>query len=199
MTTRITAVLVALLSVLLSACDGGDKADEASMPASELKVIKQVPAFSGVNFDGRTIADGDLRGKVWMAYFFFTSCGGPCPKMSSLASVLNTQFADESDFRIVSFTVDPRNDTRDVLAKYAVRYGATPEKWHFLRMSADSVANVATRGFMQAASPDDPSLHGTKFMLVDRQGRIRGFFGQEEEDVNKLRAAINALLRANDE
>ncbi len=200
MITRTAAVLVVAAMMLLSACDGGgNEAEKPMLPASELRIIKDVPEFSGVNFDGRTIANSDLRGKVWFAYFFFTSCGGPCPKMSSLASVLNTQFAGESDFRIVSFTVDPRNDTRQVLAKYAVRYGATPEKWHFLRMSADSVANVATRGFMQAASPDDPSLHGTKFMLVDREGRIRGFFGQEEEEVNKLRAAINTLLRANDE
>lgn len=194
------ATVLIVLALLLSACSNGEEnARHAIVPESELRAIKAVPDFSGVNFDGKTITGQDMRGKVWMAYFFFTSCGGPCPKMSSIASVLNTQFKDEKDFRIVSFTVDPRNDSPAVLAKYGVRYGAKPERWHFLRMSADSVANVATKGFMQAASPDDPSLHGTKFMLVDRKGEIRGFFGQEEEEVNKLRAAINTLLRANDE
>ncbi len=198
MITRKAATFFVIAAFLLSAC-GGNEAKEAMLPGSELRVIKDVPDFSGINFDGRTITNNNLRGKVWFAYFFFSSCGGPCPKMSSIASVLNTQFAGEPDFRIVSFTVDPRNDTPEVLAKYGVRYGAKPEKWHFLRMSADSVANVATRGFMQAASPDDPSLHGTKFMLVDRKGQIRGFFGQDEAEIDKLRVAINTLLRANDE
>lgn len=184
---------LALLLVLGQAC-GGNGQPQTSV--DDLKVYKDVPEFSGVNFDGSTITDEALEGKVWVAYFFFTSCSGPCPKMSSVASVLNYEYRDNADFRTVSFTVDPRHDTPAVLKKYAVRYGATPEKWPFIRMSADSVSNLAVRGFMQSASPDDPSLHGTKFMLVDRQGNIRGFFGYEEQDVNALRAAIDALLEA---
>lgn len=187
-------ILLSLLCCLVLAQACSDEAGRETMPVSDLPVIKEVPEFRGVNFDGSTVTDEDLRGKVWVAYFFFTSCSGPCPLMSSQASVLNTQFAGESDFRIVSFTVDPRHDTPEVLHKYAVRYGARADKWHFLRMSADSVTNVATQGFMQAASPDDPSLHGTKYMLVDRQGKIRGFFGQDDEEMNRLRAAIRTLL-----
>src|ERR1700754_571811 len=106
MIARNAAVLAfTIVCLLLSACGGGE-ADRNMMPVSELKAIKTVPDFSGVSFDGRTVMGADMRGRVWIAYFFFTSCGGPCPKMSSLASVLNTQFADERDFRIVSFTVD---------------------------------------------------------------------------------------------
>lgn len=188
----IVLVLVSFM-ILMQAC-GGNGNGESHTSVSDLKVYKAVPEFSGVNFDGSTITGEAMKGKVWVAYFFFTSCGGPCPKMSSVASVLNDEYRSNQDFGIVSFTVDPRHDTPAVLQKYAVRYGATPGKWPFVRMSADSVSNLAIRGFMQSASPDDPSLHGTKFMLVDRQGNIRGFFSYEEQGVNELRSAIDALL-----
>lgn len=188
----ILPVLVSFV-ILIQAC-GGNGSGGSQTSVSDLKVYKSVPDFSGVNFDGSTITGEAMKGKVWIAYFFFTSCSGPCPKMSSVASVLNDEYRRNSDFRIVSFTVDPRHDTPAVLQKYAVRYGATAAKWPFVRMSADSVSNLAVRGFMQSASPDDPSLHGTKFMLVDRQGNIRGFFSYEEQGVNDLRSAIDALL-----
>lgn len=181
-------------TALLYAC-GGSGTEQERQPAVSLKVVKTVPDFAGVNVEKRVVTQEDMRGKVWVAYFFFTSCSGPCPAMSSIASVLNYEYKKNPDFCLVSFTVDPKHDTPEVLGKYGVRYGATPEKWHFLRMSADSVTNVATKGFMQAASPDDPSLHGTKFMLVDKKGNIRGFFGQEEQQVNDLRAAIDTLLK----
>lgn len=188
----IVPVLVSFV-ILMQAC-GGNGSGEPHTAVSDLKVYKSVPEFSGLNFDGSPITGEVMKGKVWVAYFFFTSCSGPCPKMSSVASVLNDEYRSNPDFRIVSFTVDPRHDTPAVLQKYAVRYGATAAKWPFVRMSADSVSNLAVRGFMQSASPEDPSLHGTKFMLVDRQGNIRGFFNYEEQGVNALRSAIDALL-----
>lgn len=192
---RFVIALLCFISVSMLYSCGSSGTEEERRSVLNLKIAKPVPDFAGVNVENHTITQSDVRGKVWVAYFFFTSCSGPCPAMTSIASVLNYEYKNNPEFCIVSFTVDPRHDTPEVMGKYGVRYGATPNKWHFLRMSADSVSNIATKGFMQAASPDDPSLHGTKFMVVDKKGNIRGFFGQEEQQVNDLRAAIDLLLK----
>lgn len=194
MTTKGTQLLLATLAavtLVLAAC----QSRQETVEVGELPEIKAAPDFSSVNFDGRTVSRRDLDGKVYIAYFFFTSCGGPCPVMNSKANVLQAEFAGEKDFRIVGFTVDPDNDSVKQLARYAERYSAKPGVWSMLRNEKPVVAELASKGYMMGDA-DVPAMHSTRFALVDRQGMIRGYYdGMDDAKVAELRAAIEKLLQ----
>lgn len=154
----------------------------ASVPAATgpLPVIAQVPDFTLTERSGRPLGRADLLGKVWTANFLFTNCSGPCPTLSlRMRSVEQSVLADPSlaDVRMVSFTLDPANDTVEVLRAYADKYEADPQRWWFVT-GADERAmhELVKKGFLQAvarATADGTIVHSTYFVLVDRVGRIR--------------------------
>jgi protein SCO1/2 len=114
--------------------------------------------------------------------------------MNSKANVLQAEYADEDDFRIAGFSVDPETDTVERLSKYAERYSAKPGKWSMMRNDREVVADLASNGFMMGDAKV-PALHSTRFALVDRKGMIRGYYdGMDDAKVEELRAAIDHLL-----
>ncbi len=162
----------------------------------ELPEFFPAPSFHGVTAEGQTFSTDQLRGKLYVVSFFFTSCTGPCPVMNSRLSVLQSIFADVPSVCFVSITVDPQRDTLPVLKHYAQRYAAKPGRWYFVRMSSDSVEWLATKGFRVPGSAKDPNLHSTRFILVDQKGIVRGFFSATDaEEFKKLEQAIRLLLR----
>jgi protein SCO1/2 len=186
--TRYGLMLLATLFVI-SCQESDDRPVVSSLPE-----IKDVPQFAFTNFDGSTVTNRDLEGSVYIAYFFFTSCGGPCPIMNSTANVLQADYADHGDFRIIGFSVDPERDDVARLAKYAERYSARPGTWFMARSGIDTVSALASKGFMMGDA-NVPAMHSTRFALVDRHGVIRGYYdGLDEKNVRELRAAIDYLL-----
>lgn len=172
-----------------------------------LPVLGGVPDFSFTERSGRTVARADLTGQVWIADFIFTRCAGPCPAMSAQLAQLQRSLAPSGPVRLVSFTVDPDHDTPAVLTEYADRFGASAERWWFLTGKKESIYTMATQGFHLAVQenpsetrlPDQgPFMHSTRFVLVDRQGRIRGYYSSEDNDVlSRLLGDIGILLREN--
>jgi protein SCO1/2 len=104
------------------------------------------------------------------------------------------------EVRLVSFTVDPYNDTPEVLAAYARRYGADPERWLFLTGEPEAIQQLSVSGFKLALDPTsgsevEPITHSSRFVLIDRQGRIRGYYGMDEADaLDRLVADALKLL-----
>lgn len=158
-----------------------------------MPVYGRVPAFvltsqTGAAFDSKT-----LEGKIWVADFFFTTCMGPCPRMSALMHSVQKRIADLPDVRLVSFSVDPQHDTPPVLAAYAQRFRADPSRW-FLLTGSQTTLNALDRDAFKMGNVDGAFQHSTLFALVDRQGRIRGYFHTEDgESLDPLIAAIRAL------
>ncbi len=150
------------------------------------------PAFELTERSGRTVSSAELAGKVWVADFIFTTCAGPCPLMSTHMAGLQRATAG-MDVPLVSFTVDPERDTPEVLTEYAGRYKADPERWLFLTGPKQALYDMIQKGFLLAVG--DGSLteggapgpgiitHSVKFVLVDQQGRIRGYYSGEEANV----------------
>jgi protein SCO1/2 len=122
-----------------------------------------------------------LRGKVWVADFIFTNCAGPCPRMSAQMRHVDTALRDLKDLRLVSFTVDPARDSPAVLAKYAEHYQAEPGIWYFLTGSQQDLHHLARNVFMLGDVNGDLQ-HSTRFVLVDRKSRVRGYYLTSEED-----------------
>lgn len=176
-------------------------------PAEEAPpVLAALPDFRFAERGGREIGLADLRGKVWVADFFFTSCPGPCPILTAKMKALQDALADEPDARLVSFTIDPGRDTSEKLREYADRHGADPERWLFLRSEdEETMLRFSAEGFKLAAGKviageegtgaDDP-FHSQRFSLVDREGRVRGSYDTLREGYREdLLRDLRALLR----
>ncbi|HTX18765.1 MAG TPA: SCO family protein [Bacteroidota bacterium] len=155
---------------------------------SLLPKLSVVPDFTLVERSGEKIPLSDLKGKVWIADFIFTNCGGSCPIMSSTMSSLQEQLKDRKNILLVSFTVDPERDTPQVLREYADLYKASPSRWLFLTGEKEKIDYLTREGFHLASvkdstSPAEPIIHSTMFVLVDREGVIRGYYDSSEESV----------------
>ena len=108
---------------------------------------------------------------------------------------LQSNLSSEEGLRLVSISVDPEFDTQEVLAKYAARYGAVEGRWFFMTGDKTAIHSLAKSGFL-VGGVDDVTLHTTRFVLVDRQGRVRGYYSSSDEDeLRKLQNEARALLR----
>ena len=119
--------------------------------------------------------------------------------MTSRMAALNQALGGKTkDVGLVSITVDPEYDTPEVLKEYGEQVGATPDRWKFLTGPKDQIETTVMKGFLQALSrePSGAPIHSTRFVLVDRDGWIRGFpDGNDPEIAQKLLMDIGDLLR----
>jgi protein SCO1/2 len=166
--------------------------------SDESSVIGTVPDFRFTTQDGKTLSRADLLGKVWVVDFFFTRCPGPCPVMSSRMAEISKELKKAKDVRLVSVSIDPENDTPAVLSAYAKRLNADPSRWSFLTGPKKEIDEFTTKGMLQVLATDPAGVptHSTRFLVVDRQGRIRSARKLEEPElVQKLLIDIGSLLR----
>ncbi len=160
-----------------------------------LQVFNTMPEFALTDQLGNDFSfSAQLKGKVWVADFIFTTCNGPCPRMSRQMKQVQAGLEDAPDVRLVSFTVDPDNDTPSALAEYAKRYQATAGRWFFLTGPKATLHQLNREAFM-LGNVDGSTTHSTRFVLVDRQGRVRRYYDTTEPDaVSDVIAGARALL-----
>lgn len=149
-----------------------------------------VPEFSLIDQDGKSVTRGDLAGKVWIADFIFTNCAGTCPMISAAMSRLQNSLPPE--VHLASFSVDPERDTQEALAEYADERRADRRRWHFLTGKKEELYDLSVKGFKLALDDTggtdvEPITHSTRLVLVDKEGRIRGYYGgTEDEEIKRL-------------
>jgi protein SCO1/2 len=158
-----------------------------------------VPIFQLINQNGQSFGSAQLNGKIWIADFIFTTCPGPCPMISARMSELQKPL-EKTDVHLVSFTVDPARDTPKVLLGYAEKLQAEPGRWDFLTGAPSTIYNLSEKGFKLAASGGSEEIgrpvHSTRMILVDRHGKIRGYYDATEADaVTNILADTSHLLR----
>ena len=175
-----TAVLICVL--LFSGCKKEDAAFEMMQPPAAPVVLQKywaVPDFALTERSGQSVKLADLAGKVWVADFFYTTCPGPCPMLSSRLSDVQKELGSEPDIRLVSISTDPEKDTPEVLKLYAERFKAT-DRWLFLTGPKAGIYSLARDGFKlpiaEPASPGAQIVHSTRLILIDRTGTVRGFY-----------------------
>lgn len=163
--------------------------------AKPIPVLGQVSSFSLYDAQGSPFGLKDLRGKIWIANFFFTTCLDICPVMSARMASLNRSFQLEKNIHLVSFTVNPEQDSPQVLSEYAKKFNADTKKWHFLTGSREALTQIAVQSF-KLGDIKEPIFHSSYFCLVDRQGRIRGYYeGMKKEGINQLFKDASILLK----
>ena len=166
-----------------------------SQPSQQLPKIGSIPQFEFIDSNGNTVTLNNLKGKVWVADFIFTTCTMACPMMTGNMNLVHKKFKKNDDVRLVSISVYPEYDTPDVLKEYASQYDADTEKWLFLTGDESSVKNIIKDGF-KIGDFEEIIFHSEKFALVDKNGTIRAYYnGMKSEDMKQLKKDINALLK----
>lgn len=166
-----------------------------------LPVLGTLPPFELVGADGGSVSLASLEGSPWIADFIFTRCGGQCPAMTLRMSSLRDRLPER--IRFVSFTVDPGFDTPEVLAAYASRLDPG-DRWLFVTGPQPELYSLATDGFHLAAmevppdqqqdNTDGPFLHSSRFVLVDAEGRLRGYYDSTDSEAMERLVADAARL-----
>jgi len=168
----------------------------------KLPVLNTVQPFEFLRQDSAMVTQKDIRNRVYVAEYFFTTCKGICPKMNKNMKAIYEQFKTDSSFLIVSHTVNPDTDSLPVLRHYADSLGADVSNWWFLTGSKDKLYKTARESYLlddpknSSKNIDEQFLHTQFFTLVDRQGRVRGVYdGIKKEEVDQLVTDIKTLIK----
>ncbi len=163
-------------------------------------IYHKIADFSFTNQDAETITNNTMDGKVYVADFFFTSCPTICPVMKTQMLRVYEEFKNNPDFKILSHTIDPVQDSVALLKDYSRRLGVEDAStWHFLTGDQEKLFEIGQTSYLTTAMEDqnEPGgfLHSGAFVLVDQKGRIRGVYdGTKEDQVNRLMNDIPKLL-----
>lgn len=180
-------LVVAALSLTLTGC--------TIRSTPPLPIFYDVPEFQLVAQDGQPFDSKVLLGKIWVADFIYTMCPGPCPRMTSQMREVHDAIVKMPEVKLVSFTVDPARDTPEVLAAYAKTHGAVSEHWYFLTGPPETLQKL-DRDTFKLGNVDASLQHSTRFVLVDKQSRIRGYYDtSESRAIPKVIEDIYALAR----
>lgn len=165
------------------------------------KPQKALPDFSltAVTVDGTSPFDlRTMRGRAWIADFVYTRCAGPCPMLT--ANMAGLQKRLPKSIGLLSFTVDPDHDSPEALNEYARTFKADPQRWFFLTGEKAELVKLVRDGFLlpvvenAAALPGERFAHSTKFVLIDADGRVRGWYdGDDAAALDKLAADARRL------
>ena len=185
MSRRSTTYLIfPILFSLLSSCTD---------PASKLPNDGSVPDFTMTDSHGRPFNRKMMSGTVWIVDFIYTNCPAACPRMTSKMHRIAQELQGDDNVGLLSISVDPDRDTPAVLNQFANRYGGATAKWHFLTGTPPTVHRLAYTTF-HVGDLIGKMEHSTEFILVDKNGNIRGYYSTFDADgVQMLLKDVNAL------
>lgn len=189
----------------------------AQSQSRELDVFGDAPAFALIDQLGRPVSSEEFRGKVVIANFIYTHCRDTCPLLSLRMQALQERLQEEKllggQVQLLSFTTDPARDTPDVLRAYAERHRADPQAWRFLTGPEGEMVRIVVEGFklgvqevpLSEATPHTHAdgaeheaydvMHSNRFVLIDRQGRIRVYYDGLDLDAEQVVRDVRQLLR----
>jgi protein SCO1 len=176
-------------------------------PLEGLQRYGSVPQFSLVERSGKTTTLADVRGSIWIADFIYTTCQDTCPMQTAEMAQLQEQWKDRAELKLVSFSVDPEKDTTAVLSRYADRYKADAQRWLFLTGAKEEIGRLVQEGFklsavpvVNAGSSESVIMHSPRFVLIDKQAQIRGYYdSRDPQALQRLKADVATLINGQQE
>ena len=200
----ITSILLLNL-FLFTSCLSKDKKKLPFLGKHTVKskdtVLYSIPTYNFLRQDGINFGSADLKGKPYVAYFFFTSCPSVCPRMTQGARrIQQALLKDIERYNIVAFSVDPERDTPESLKLFAKEYNADFKNWHFLRGLEKDIFKVSQKSFYVGVSKSEEEpggyMHSEKMILVDSEGHLRGYYsGTDATDVEKLIGDLSSIMK----
>ncbi len=185
------------------------KTDGSTAVKSDLFTIGKAPQFSLTDQNKQTVSNQTYAGKVYVLEFFFSTCPTICPIMNKNMKLVQESFGSNANFGIASITINPENDTPEVLKKHAEDIGAKGTNWHFLTGDKTKIFDIANKGFNLFAGENKKVNggfeHSGLFALIDKKGNIRSrkddfgnpiiyYDGLEAKGVAALKQDITKLL-----
>ena len=150
--------------------------------------------FSYIDQDNSVFTANNLKNKISVIDFFFTSCQGPCPAMNRYMKKLVEKFSYKKDLQFISFSVDPLNDSNSVIKEYVNTGYLNYKNWYFLETDTLSIVNLLEDGF-KLSGEGLPGMHSTKFILADANGYIIGYYNPFiDKEFTLLEKHISSLL-----
>ena len=172
--------------------DGVDVADT---------VYPTIPSFSYTNQDSTIVTSESMKGKVWVADFFFSTCPTICPTMTTQMKRLQVMTKDlEDDLQFISFSINPRYDQPSILRRYIKHHGIEANNWQFLTGDEEATHELGVNSFLVHVASDEEAeggyAHSPAFTLVDKEGIVRGvYIGTDTKDVDRLEKDLRKLLK----
>lgn len=169
--------------------------------SNEEQEFHKIPNFSLTNQLGNTVSQETFKNKIYVTDFFFTSCPGICPTMTSNMSKIQEEFINDNEVLLLSHSVTPTLDSIPVLNSYAVSKGVIPNKWHLVTGNRDEIYELGRKAYFVEESlgleqTKDDFLHTENFVLIDKNKHIRGIYnGLNRTSINQLIIDIKTLKK----
>lgn len=167
-------------------------------PKVDVPVIADLPEFALLDQDDQPFNRQSLAGKLWVTAFVFTHCRATCPRLTAQMKKLQARLSDIPAARFLSVSVDPRNDTPDVLKAYMVENEIDETNWRFVTGQEQAIEDFVLGGFKVGFGRTQWSTeltHSNSFALLDAKARIRGYYSSEDEGLAELERDLRALAR----
>ena len=192
---KITSIFLAL-SLLLAVYFFVTKSKKNKL--TPLTIANETVSFNFTNQEGKSIDKSFLKGKVWLASFILTGCKGPCPLITRKMAAINEEFKTFKNLGLLSFSVDPINDSPLKLFNYIKENKLNLyNKWHFLSGNYELTKKLIRKTFFLPFT-DNPQLHTTKLILFTSDFKVYGYYDSlEAKETKKLQTDIKKLLRQN--
>lgn len=189
---RFEALLVALVVVVALGC--------SKKKAEDVPVLGQLPEFALTDQDSQPFTLDTMKGDIWVSAFVFTHCRSTCPRLTAHMKGLQTRLSDVPVASFLSVSVDPRNDTPEVIKAYMTKNSLDERNWRFVTGEEEAIRHVVVDGFKvglgdeeSAAAGADDIMHSNSFVLVDTQARVRGYYRANNDGIADLERDLRAL------
>ena len=194
-----------LLPLIIWACSQTKTSNELPIYGNTIyedndTIYHTIQKFELMDQDSLVITNESMASKIYVADFFFTSCPTICPTMKAQMLRVYQNFEGNEEVSILSHTIDPVYDTIPLLNDYANRLGVNSDQWKFLWGDQDTIYDLAETSYMSIADEDSGApggfVHSGAFLLVDKEGRIRGVYdGTQADQVDILMKDMEKLLK----
>ena len=187
--------------IALNSVKGLPYFDSADFTPRWEKPEHKIPQFSFTNQNGEIVTNKDYYGSIYIADFFFTTCPGICPKLEKNMSLLQEHYKSEDDIKLISHTVMPWVDNVDKLKQYEENNDIDAKKWNLVTGDRDTLYSIARNGYFAdedfvKTKDESEFIHTENFILVDKEGYIRGVYnGTIELDIKRLIRHIDILKK----
>ena len=189
---RSKAVGLALLTLLAVGC--------SKRSAEDVPVLGQLPEFSLVDQNEQAFDRTSMEGNLWVSAFVFTHCRSTCPRITAHMKGLQARLSDLPSAHFVSVSVDPRNDTPEVIKAYMTKNGLDESNWRFVTGDEESIRHVVVDGFRVGLGDEDSQaagaeeiMHSNSFVLVDDKAQVRGYYRANNDGIRDLEKDLRAL------
>lgn len=169
--------------------------------SDDYQKIHTIERFSFYDQNGNIFNSDSLKGKIYVANFFFTICPSICPKMTSNLGTIQSTFSQEKDFKIISFSVTPWIDSVAKLKEYGLKHNINATNWRLLTGEKEKIYTLGRKSFfaektLGLTKNSTDFLHTETMVLIDKKSRIRGVYNATNPDeIPRIKEDIDILLK----